>query len=113
MHPELDAQDSGTFMVMPNEFDIEFYEKVNSAYSESKTIPKVATSALASLEVDYTPQGNWIAFEGTMIPPFVTIGMVFKEMEPLHRGMVRDVAMANTAFSPPDFYFGEDTRRGF
>lgn len=112
MHPELDIQDYGTFMVMPNEFDIEFFEKVSDTYSESKSIPKIATSALSSLEVNYTPQGNWIAFEGTMIPPFVMIRAVFKEMEPLHRGMVRDVSTTDTNFSAYDAEF-EDKRRGF
>ena len=106
MHPEMNANSEGTFLVVPNEFDIEFYEKQSSNFQESTTLPKIATSALVGLNINYTPMGRWISFEGTMIPPFAMLSLVFKEMEPLHRGMV------NTDFSAPDSDFG-DKRRGF
>lgn len=119
MHPELDITEAGTFMVMPNEFDIEFHEKVNGTFSESKSLPKIATCALKCFTVSYTPNGHWVSYEGTMIPPFATIEAQFDEMEPLHRGMVRDIGdNSSTAehssgrFTASDIDFG-DKRRGF
>jgi len=112
MHPELDYTPAGTFMVMPNEFDLEFYEKGGAGFAESKTLPKIATSALIGLRVNYTPNGHWIAFEGTMIPPFATIDATFAEMEPLHRGMVRDVAKRDTLFTASNSLY-KDVRKGF
>ena len=91
MHPELQAGSSGSYLVLPDEFDIQFYEKTSDKFSESKTLPKIATSVIESLQVNYTPQGSWVAFEGTMIPPFVQISMTIKELEPLVRSMVADV----------------------
>lgn len=119
MHPELEKQETGTYMIMPNEFDLEFYEKEAEAFKESLTIPKIATSVLANLEVNYTPQGSWIAFEGTMIPPFVMIRAVFTEMEPLHRDMVRDIGSDaknrefSTAGSVMEGASATEQRRGF
>lgn len=112
MHPELDITGEGTYLVMPNEFDLEFYEKGEGGFKESLSLPKIATSALTSLSVNYTPMGHWIAFEGTMIPPFATIDAIFSEMEPLHRAMVRDVGKGNNRFTADDSVFG-DKRRGF
>ena len=92
MHPELQSTDSnGSYLVVPDEFVLEFYERGAESFSQSNTLPKIATCALTSLTVNYTPQGNWVAYEGTMIPPFVQISTNFKEIEPLHRDMVRDI----------------------
>jgi hypothetical protein len=102
MHPELETTDLGTYMIMPNEFDIEFYENVrkdvekdsmmsSGTFKESETLPKIATCVLSGLRVDYTPHGHWISFEGTMIPPYVSIQATFQEVEPIHRAMVQDV----------------------
>ncbi len=102
MHPELETTDLGTYMIMPNEFDIEFYENTrkdvekdsmmsSGTFKESETLPKIATCVLSGLRVDYTPHGHWISFEGTMIPPYVAIQATFQEVEPIHRAMVQDI----------------------
>lgn len=98
MHPEMidkvtDNQEtgdlSGSYMVVPNQFDIEFHGP-GATSSESTMVHKIATSVLESMSVDYSAGGQWLAYTGTSNPYCISIELQFKEIEPLTRQMVQD-----------------------
>jgi hypothetical protein len=86
MHPELptDDKDSGMYLIMPDEFDIEFY----SHGKENDFVHKIATSVLTDMSVDYTPTGHWSAFKQTGHPVMVSLSLTFRELEPLVRNQI-------------------------
>jgi len=88
MHPRVQTKNSttGNYLVMPAEFDIEYYYKDQ----QNTSINKIATCVLERLDVNYTPHEFWAAFDKTGFPPHILLRMLFKEVEPLHREMIKD-----------------------
>lgn len=85
MHPSLEGGAGSSLLITPAEFDIEF----RSNETENKTLHRIATCALESMDVNYTAIGEFIAFEGTDSPVAISLDMTFIEMEPLTREMIR------------------------
>lgn len=98
MHPELQSSSVATgsapnpsFLVIPDEFDIEFhYVDSDGNDKQNTSLNKITTSVLTSLEVDYTNQGGFTAFAGTGNPTQVTLSMSFKEVEPINRKYIEE-----------------------
>lgn len=86
MHPELDQSTANSTLIMPAEFDISF----QFGDKENDRISKVATSVLTSVEVDYTAIHEFITFEGYADPIAISLSLMFKELEPLSAGMIKD-----------------------
>lgn len=84
MHPELNEQGDNAILLMPSEFDIEFRYRTG----QNTTIPKIATCCLREVKVNYTPIGEFIAFEGTPNPVAIVLELLFQELEPIYRGMI-------------------------
>ena len=85
MHPSLHDGVGSSLLITPAEFDIEFRYKDK----ENSTVSRISTCALKSLDVNYTAIGEFVAFEGTPNPVAISLDMVFVEMEPLNREMIR------------------------
>lgn len=88
MLPELDTTSgavtsNGAFLIMPDEFDIEYMYYEN----ENKSIGRIATSVLTDLHVDYSPMGSFSAFSGTGNAVMIQLSLQFTEVEPLIRNM--------------------------
>lgn len=86
MHPELQAADKSTFLITPDEFDIEFYYK----NEVNDKIHRIATSVLESVSVNYSNNGTYMGFagdvsEGGGAPISIQLSLKFKETQPLHR----------------------------
>ena len=98
MLPSFRSDDNvGGFYTMPNEFDIEFYTselsvaengQTNENFRENPHIPRISTCVLTNIMIDSTPKGQFAAFAGTGAPVTTAVVMTFKELSPLHRGMV-------------------------
>lgn len=84
-HPEIDGSTTNSMMILPDEFDIEFRYGNNL----NKSISRVATSVLARVNVDYTPVGEFISFDGYSDPIAVSLSLTFMELEPLYRDMIQ------------------------
>jgi len=84
MHPELDPLMGSSSLLMPSEFDVEF----RYGDSQNQKIHKIATSVLEGVAIDYTAIGEFITFDGYDDPVAIQLSLRFKEMEPLHRGMI-------------------------
>ena len=67
-----------------SEFDVEF----RYGDSQNQKIHKIATSVLEGVAIDYTAIGEFITFDGYDDPVAIQLSLRFKEMEPLHRGMI-------------------------
>lgn len=77
MHPELGDQ---AFLIMPDEFDIEFrFQSGTNDY-----LHKIKTCALTNVSVNYTPVGNYVSFQNGG-PVMVMLQLNFIEMYPLTR----------------------------
>jgi len=85
MHPELNEGKGSSMLITPAEFDIEFRFK----YEENKSVHRIATCALAGMDVDYTSIGEFIAFKNTDNPVAISLTLRFVEMEPINRSMIR------------------------
>lgn len=77
MHPEYKSKGRFTF-IYPSEFDITFYIKGE----ENTWINKIATCVLKSMNVNYTPDGNWVSHESGA-PNVISLSLVFKELSVL------------------------------
>lgn len=93
MRPELSAASGqGAFYIMPNEFDIVMYtsnkKDGKTIYDINPFLPRIATSVLTNVEVDYTPNGFWAANKTDGSPSMIMLTLTFNEIEPLHRDMV-------------------------
>lgn len=90
MRPELSAASGqSAFLTMPSEFDITMYTKnENGSYVRNESLPRIATCVLKSVDVDYTPNGLWVANKNDGSPQMLTLNMTFEEIEPIHRTMV-------------------------
>jgi len=85
MHPEISKlTTTGQYLVMPSEFDIEYYYK----NEENLEVNRITTCVLTSMNVDYTPNNTWQAFSGTGSPTHITMALRFKETEPLNRNLI-------------------------
>lgn len=85
MHPEVDEHfSSGMNLIIPNEVDIEFH----NGSKEMEGIQKISTCLIQDVNVDVTPLGKWIAFDGTDNPVATQLTITFKEIEPLTRQMI-------------------------
>ncbi len=82
-YPEVDmtGKSGGLNVIIPNEFDIEFY--FND--SPMTSIAKISTCVLEKVEVNTTPLGKWIAYDGTDAPVATHVTFNFVELEPLTR----------------------------
>lgn len=81
MHPMVQTENdkTGNYLIMPSEFDIEFYYETG----ENTHLPKILTCVLENCSVDYTPQSMWSAFDGVPFPTHISLSLQFKELEPL------------------------------
>jgi len=83
MHPEVNEDDNGAFLIMPDEFDIEF--RFNTI--ENKYLHKIATCVLTNISVNNAPGGNFVSFRDGA-PAIISLQLRFTETTPLVRGMV-------------------------
>jgi hypothetical protein len=99
MLPAFRSDDNvGGIYTMPNEFDIEFYTsqlesnefETIETFKENRHISRISTCVLTGLQINSTPDGKFTAFKGTGAPISLAVSMTFKELSPLHRGMVGD-----------------------
>lgn len=85
-------QQNGQFWTVPSEFDIDFRSfntDSNADYeqSASKThqfLPKITTSVIENINVDYTPHGYWIQTTSGRYPPWLGMTISFRELQPMH-----------------------------
>ena len=80
----------GTFLLSPNQFDIEFYGPANGGTSQNVMVHKITTCVLESMSVDYSGTGQWLAFADTQNPVNIHLSLSFKELEPLYRKQVME-----------------------
>jgi len=74
MHPEY--KDDGAWLFLyPSEFDIVYYHKDE----ENMNIHRHTSCVLTSMNVNYTPQGQFTTFEGGM-PTQINVTLTFKEL---------------------------------
>jgi hypothetical protein len=84
MHPEIEADSVNSFLIVPDEFDIEFrYDQ-----EANTSIAKIATCFLEAVDVNYTGTGSWVAFSGTDSPIKIDFSLRFREIEPLTRTQI-------------------------
>lgn len=83
MHPEIASWSSGRFFIYPSDFDITFWhwdETSNNPNKENGHIYAASTCVLESMDVNYTPAGQFITHrEG--YPVGIEIVLRFKETE--------------------------------
>lgn len=84
MHPDLANGIGSSLLIVPAEFDIDFMW-IND---RNVAIPRIATCALLSLDVNYTAIGEFVAFKDTPHPVAIQLDLVFRELEPLNRTMI-------------------------
>ncbi len=83
------ATGSGLNMIIPNEIDIEFhYLDSNGSDSEMQNMIKISTCVIESIDVDYTPLGKFIGYDGTDNASAIGLTITFREVEPLIRSMI-------------------------
>lgn len=90
MHPEY-VQGSGHYQyVYPSEFDILYYNNGG----ESRHLPRYTSCVLESMDVNYTPNGNFTAFGGDSstdgAPTEIHISLRFKELATLSKNEIAD-----------------------
>ena len=83
--PELDPATGGSTFIPPAEFDFTFYHKGK----ENTNIPRINTSVLNAVEVQYDPTGTFGTFSNGH-PVAVRLSLRFTEVEPLHRKRIQD-----------------------
>jgi hypothetical protein len=81
MHPETGS--NSMFLIMPDEFDIEFRFKS----AENTYLHKIGTCALSGIQVNNTPIGQYASFEDGS-PVIMSLQLQFKELTPLVREMI-------------------------
>ncbi len=83
------ATGGGLNMIIPNEIDIEFHYLDSSGNdSEMQNMIKISTCVIESIDVDYTPLGKFIGYDGTDNVAAIGLTIVFREVEPLVRSMI-------------------------
>jgi hypothetical protein len=82
MHPEVGNEQ--TFLIMPDEFDIEF--RFNSGINEY--LHQIATCALTGLSVNNSPVGSYASFRDNGAPVMISLQLRFTELTPLVREMI-------------------------
>ena len=81
MHPELST--GGLFYIYPSTFDIQYFFKGK----ENQNINKISECVLASMKVDYGPNGQMSSFaDGS--PTEITMSLSFVELEVLTKERV-------------------------
>lgn len=95
MHPEY-VQGTGNFLYLyPSEFDILYYNNG----TENSNLPRYTSCILTSMNVDYTPNGNFTAFGGSLegssvatngAPTEIAISLHFKELAHLSKKEIAD-----------------------
>lgn len=92
--PEISKGQAGIFMVPPSEFDIKFYYNGK----QNINLPKISTSVLTGIDVDYAPNGfaayetfgqNYPSQGKTGMPVAIRLGLQFMETEILTKGSYR------------------------
>lgn len=86
MHPDLNDGSGSSLLIVPAEFDIDYMWLGDRNFA----IPRVATCALISIDVNYTAIGEFVAFADTPYPVAIQLDCVFREMEPLNRTMIQN-----------------------
>ena len=88
MHPEIAggaAQGKSNFLIMPDEFDIEFrFANPTGLDSANEFVQHINTCALAGLTVNDAPLGQWVAFKDGA-PSIIALQLHFIELQPLTR----------------------------
>lgn len=105
MYPEqtsIGDEELGSFLTMPHEFDIEFYQMeferpvgkdensndIKPKFKINDKIPRIVTCVLEGVQTNYTPHGYWSALKDGM-PPAISLTLKFKEIEPIHRDLIK------------------------
>lgn len=92
--PEIKTDGSISMLIPPSEFDIKFYY----AGKENENIPKIGTSVLKSIQINYAPNG-WSAYEipgqdskigGTGMPVGIEMTLSFQEVTYLTKSVSND-----------------------
>jgi len=81
--PETNRFTAGLTWVPPAEFDISFFKDGR----ENTNIPRINTSVLERVEVDYSPTGIYSTFSNGH-PVAVRLSLGFRELEPVHKARV-------------------------
>jgi hypothetical protein len=85
MHPELKKDRANFLYIYPSEFDIYYYQ--NGA--ENLNIHRHTSCVLTDMNVLYTPQGVFTAFDGGM-PSQINVTLTFKELAILTKENIKD-----------------------
>jgi hypothetical protein len=87
MLPAFEKGNLGRVMTSPGYFDIRYYTVKNGVAEENPFINKATTCVLESINIDYANDGWSAHADGA--PVTVRIQLQFKELEMLHRDMVK------------------------
>lgn len=74
MHPEF-ADEKGYLFIYPSEFEIVYYQ----GDSENLNLPRLTSSVLVDMSVNYTPQGMFNSFKDGA-STLITMNLTFKEL---------------------------------
>ena len=75
------GESANLFLKAPNTFQVHYIHRKNAS-KEHPFIGRIKECAMTSLEVDYTPDGNYSTYEDGMMTSY-TISMSLKELEPV------------------------------
>lgn len=74
----------GLILIPPSEFDITFLRKTTAGFIENTNIPRMSTCVLSNVQVDYSPQGQFVTFEDGM-PIQIAMRLSFIELNVITR----------------------------
>ena len=84
MHPEF--KDNNNFIyIYPSEFDISYY----TGGQENLNLHRHPSCVLTEMNVNYTPNGSFTAFENGM-PTQINVTLQFKELALLTKDKIKD-----------------------
>lgn len=90
---------AGFFFIPPSSFTIEFlYRDLNGSINPNTYVNKIAESVLEKVDVNYSPNGTWSAFDGTGAPTQIQLTLSFKEIELIDKTLIGDVNSAQGGF---------------
>ena len=90
---------NGFFFIPPSSFTIQFFYRDNTGtITENPYVNKIAESVLEKVDVNYSPNGIWSAFDGTGAPTQVQLTLSFKEIELIDKTLIGDVGSSQGGF---------------
>jgi hypothetical protein len=85
-HPSfyVDQNNSGNYLVFPEQIDVEMYTKdENDSFIQNGWVPKISSSVIESVEIDYAPNNQWSFIKNAGAPTHYTLTVAIKEVLPL------------------------------